>query len=329
VAIVGLGALAHPDAARRHLVRLGWPVLCTYQATGVVDGESDQAAGLFTNGASERPLLDQADLVVTVGLDPVEPIPAPWRCAAPVLSLQPGPLDEAYTAPAVSLHGPLGDLLDGVLAGAPTGTWPAGAGAAQRERTRAELRDHRSGGFGPLDVVDAVVAAAPAGTTATVDAGAHFLAVLPLWPAHGPLSLLISNGRATMGFALPAAVGAALARPGRPVACFVGDGGLAMGLGELETLARLDLPVTVVVLDDAALSLIAIKQRPGQGGEAAVRFRPVDYAAVARAAGLAAATAGSADELAAALDGGWDRPRLVDARIDPASYGHLLRVTRG
>jgi acetolactate synthase I/II/III large subunit len=61
------------------------------------------------------------------------------------------------------------------------------------------------------------------------------------------------------GFSLPAAVGAALARPGSPVVCFVGDGGLGMTLAELETVVRLDLDITVVVFNDGALSLIEIK----------------------------------------------------------------------
>ena len=77
----------------------------------------------------------------------------------------------------------------------------------------------------------------------------------------------------------------------------VGDGGLAMTLAELETLARLQLPVTVVVFDDAALSLIEVKQKPGQGGNAAVRFSPVDYAQVAAAMGLDATVVTTAAEV--------------------------------
>jgi acetolactate synthase-1/2/3 large subunit len=102
-----------------------------------------------------------------------------------------------------------------------------------------------------------------------------------------------------------------------------------MTLAELETLARLQLPVTVVVFDDAALSLIEVKQKPGQGGHEAVRFRPVAYAQVAAAMGLDAAVVSSAHEVHAVLDGGWDRPRLVDARIDPATYPALIAATRG
>ncbi|MEZ5237208.1 MAG: thiamine pyrophosphate-dependent enzyme [Acidimicrobiales bacterium] len=172
-----------------------------------------------------------------------------------------------------------------------------------------------------------MAAAAPPDVTVTVDAGAHFLAVMPYWPVREPLGLLISNGLATMGFALPAAIGAG--RPGRPVLCLTGDGGLGMTLAELETLARLRLPVTVVVFDDATLSLIRVKQRPGQGEAAAVRYETMDFAAIARAVGLEAAVAERAGEVTRLLDGGWDRPRLIDARIDPAAYAHLITTTRG
>ena len=96
-------------------------------------------------------------------------------------------------------------------------------------------------GLAPHEVVDAARARAPAGTIATVDSGAHMLVAMPLWEVDEPGEALISSGLATMGFALPAAIAAALARPGRQVVCFTGDGGLGMALAELETLARLEL----------------------------------------------------------------------------------------
>ena len=163
----------------------------------------------------------------------------------------------------------------------------------------------------------------------TVDAGAHFLAVMPLVPVANPHQLLISNGLATMGFAVPAAIGVSLARPGEPVVALTGDGGLSMVLGELETIARLELPITVVVFNDAALSLIEIKQSAGHGGSEAVRYRPVDFAAVASASGLDGIVVESERELAAALSGSWEQPRLVDARIDPSAYPALISVSRG
>ena len=116
---------------------------------------------------------------------------------------------------------------------------------------------------------------APAETIATVDSGAHMLAAMPLWEVDEPQRLLISSGLATMGYALPAAIGAALCAPGAPVIAFTGDGGLGMTLMEIETAVRLRLRVVVVVFNDAALSLIKIKQRPaGQGGADGGRLRP-------------------------------------------------------
>ena len=158
------------------------------------------------------------------------------------------------------------------------------------------------------------------------------LVAVPLWPTHEPCSLLISSGLATMGYALPAAIAAALVRPDRRVVCFTGDGGLGMVLGELETLARLGSHVTVVVLDDASLSLIAAKQAPtGQGGSEATEYRVIDFAGVARACGVPAIRVASAEGYRAALDTAFatDGPMLIDAVVDPTAYGRVLDAVRG
>jgi acetolactate synthase I/II/III large subunit len=328
VAIVGIEALTSAAQVLAALERLGCPVLTTYQAMGVIPEGHPQLAGLYTNGAVESAILNKADLVLAVGLDQVEPMPFRWRYEVPVVSVSEVTACSTLVPIAVEVVGPLPTMLDRVVTATSTG-WINDAGATALAEARAALAGSSSGAFGPLELAAAVAAAAPAQATATVDSGAHFLAVMPFWPASAPLRLLISNGLATMGFALPAAIAAALARPGLPVVCMVGDGGLAVTLAELETLARLRLPVTVVVFDDAALSLIEVKQKPGQGGGGAVRFRPVDYAQVAAAMGLDAVTVTTTAEAAAVLANGWDRPRLVDARIDPSSYAPLIAVTRG
>ena len=149
------------------------------------------------------------------------------------------------------------------------------------------------------------------------------LVAMPLWHVDEPGEALISSGLATMGFALPAAIAAAVARPGRHVVCLVGDGGLGMALAELETVARLGLPIVVVVFDDAALSLIRIKQAPeGHGGEPAVRFRDVDFAASHAPSASRPSGSRSATALARALREALARPgpSLIDAVVDPSGY---------
>ncbi|MGD9529286.1 MAG: thiamine pyrophosphate-binding protein [Pseudonocardia sp.] len=326
VVIVGVEGVA----AGPLLTGTGIPVLTTYQAAGAVPGEAAECAGLFTNAATERPLLEAADVIVGVGIDPIEPVPAAWRHAAPTVLLAPLPTDPAYFGAATRVvTGPLTETLPALLA-ALDPAWAPDAGARHRADTLTALDEDglERPGLRPVDLVRAVHAWAP-DARLTVDAGAHMLAAMPFWPVPRPHGVLISNGLATMGYALPAAIGAALARPGERVVCLTGDGGLGMVLAELETIARLDLPVTVVVFDDAALTLIELKQSAGQGGAGAVRYREVDFAAVARGMGVPAAVAGTPAEVTAALRASGPGPFLLDARIDPASYRHLIRVTRG
>ncbi len=324
--LVGFEAAVWDRSLREALARFGCPVLTTYQAVGSVPTEGDLNAGLFTNGALERDVLLQADLIVALGLDTVEPIPVPWTIEAPVVRLSTVPQESSYLPIEVDVIAPVDDLL-GLLQ--PTTTlWEPDAAIVARNAQREALRTtHET--FGPLQLVRTAAAALPDTITTTVDAGAHFLAVMPNWTVSEPLRLLISNGLATMGFAVPAAIGAALARPGQPVLALTGDGGLSMVLGELETIARLDLPITVLVFNDAALSLIEIKQTADHGGEQTVRYRQVDFAAIAIGSGMEATIVTNEDELAEALAGAWDRPRLIDARIDPTDYHHLMKATRG
>ena len=168
----------------------------------------------------------------------------------------------------------------------------------------------------------------PDETVAAVDAGAHMFAATWFWRAHAPRRFLISNGLATMGFAVPAAVAAA--RDGLALA-ITGDGGMAYGAFELETAVRLGARVLVVVIDDASLSLIRIKHEAKGHDRSALDFAPVVFAAVAAGFGVASWTVDDEGALRRALrealaDGG---PALIDARLSGAEYARTLEVVRG
>lgn len=336
-------AKGNPPPIASLLESLGCPVLTTYQAIGLVPTEGPLGAGLYTNGTLEQQALAQADLVLMVGVDTVEPIPTPWTQTAPVITISSVAAIDDYVPADVELNGDVSavgrQLVEAAGDEGWRHQWKAGAAEAMRADMRTRVRPPATNGFGPLELVDAVASAvveAGVDPTITVDAGAHFLAVMPLWPVTRPFDLLISNGLATMGFAVPAAIGASLARPGRPTLAFVGDGGLSMTMAELETIARINLPITIVVFNDAALSLIAIKQRGdaagAHGGSAAIRYQNTDFATIARASGLDGYVAESAYDVRAILapaSGDWSRPRLIDARIDPTDYRHIIAATRG
>jgi acetolactate synthase I/II/III large subunit len=336
IVLLGLGALGHAAAVRAALAGSGIPVLHTYRACGIVPDSAPEAAGLLTGGTMEAPLLDAADLIIGLGVDPVELIPAAWDYAAPAFLVTEYPAGSAaYFTGGTEIVASL-SAATAVLAAHRAGHgWPSATGRTAKQdviRRLGWVAVAAPGWLSPHDIVTTIRAHVPDETIATVDSGAHMLAVMPLWPVEQPQRLLISSGLATMGYALPAAIGAALCTPGVPVVAFTGDGGLGMTLMEVETAVRHQLRVIVVVFNDSALSLIKIKQRSvGQGGDEAVSYGPTSFAAAAEAMGAAADSVSDADGLAAALTAalGRDGPTLIDARVDPAGYPALLDLTRG
>ncbi len=338
VVLLGHEAIAHTAAIRAALRGSGIPVLHSYRARGIMPDSEPEAAGLVTGGTMEWPLLAAADLILGLGVDEAEMIPAPWdyQGLTVLVTGNPGRSGPAtYFTGASELTGALPAAIDMLAAAGRRHDWPPAIGRAARAVTKrrlADAADAAPGLLAPQQVAGCVRAHTPDDGVATVDAGAHMLAVMPLWEVTQPRRLLISSGLATMGFALPAAVAAALCHPEQPVVAFTGDGGLAMALAEIETAVRLGLRIVVVVFNDAALSLIKIKQQPaGQGGGEAVRYGPVSYARAAEAMGAAAVVVRAEAELAQALTAALrrDGPTVIDALVDPAGYSVIMELSRG
>lgn len=133
-------------------------------------------------------------------------------------------------------------------------------------------------------------ASLPEQALVTTDVGQHQMWVAQYLPIDRYPQLLTSGGFGTMGFGLPAAIGAAAASPGRTVVCITGDGSLMMNVQELATLAEVGLPVKVIVIDNGGLGLVRQQQRLffdarcTHSGYA----QPSDSLAIARAMGLSA-----------------------------------------
>jgi thiamine pyrophosphate-dependent acetolactate synthase large subunit-like protein len=174
-------------------------------------------------------------------------------------------------------------------------------------------------------------AAAGLAPRAAVDAGAHMFSATSFWPGRAPHGVLISNGLATMGFALPAGIAAALAEPDRPVLAFTGDGGLLMCLGELATAAAVRTRLVVIVFNDAGLSLIALKKAGRAVPEESLAWAPPGFADVARGLGCAGVTVETEDAYRAALTTALatDGPTVIDVRIDPTGYPAQMAAARG
>ncbi len=332
VVIVGLQARPCAAALADLLRPLGCPVMSSYQARGVVAADEPHYGGLFTGASSEVRCLAEADLLVLLGVDPVEPLPGPWRLEQPLLVLaesqdQPYPVE-----PAAMLLGALPEIATQLFADQSAFAWTLDEIADIRETltTRVAMAPEQVLNAG--SVVAATVAAAPAAAGRwCVDSGAHMFSAMTLSPAPGPFSVLKSNGLSTMGFALPAAVAAALEDPARPVTAFTGDGGLIMCLGEMATAARLGCRLVLVVMNDGALSMIDVKQQRQQRHLGSLRYPRTDFAATARGLGWQAWQADDAASLESALAAAYsaEGPALVDAHIDPTAYAAQFDALRG
>ncbi len=311
--------------------RLGCPIMTTYKAKGVISDSHPQVIAHLTGADSEAAAIRRADLVLWAGVEPVELIPAPWQPEVPLLALSDRPGLQYPATPHAELLGPLAESIDLIFNAGGSSAWLIEEIADLRDELKQRLRLPGGEGHTVESVVDAVIKAAPSDTRFTVDAGAHMLSVMARIQARESLQVLKSTGLSTMGFALPAAIGSALVDPSRRVVAFTGDGGLLMCLAELSTAARLGCRLTVIVVNDAALSLIDIKQQRRQHRPIGVRYPAVDFAATAIGQGCLAWKVGRKDPLetflveALAHEG----PSLIDIRVDPSPYGEQLAALRG
>ena len=117
------------------------------------------------------------------------------------------------------------------------------------------------------------------------DVGAHKLWIGKTYYTYDPNTCLISNGFASMGFALPGAIAAQLAFPERKVVAMCGDGGFLMNVQEIETAVRLKLPVIIVIWCDREFGVIALKQIDEFGKKAFTEFNNPDFVKLASSFG--------------------------------------------
>jgi acetolactate synthase-1/2/3 large subunit len=314
------------QALREFVRETGVHVITTFMGKGVVDADDERF--LFTAGLRgqnyPKGIMGRSDLIVCVGYDMIEWPPSSWNpdgnlrivCIDTVL-----PEIDANFVAEVELIGDLGHSLrrlGALLRDKPAARWEA---PPYREAFRQvlEVGADDDSPVKPQRVLRDLRAAMAGDDLLISDVGAHKLWVARLWEAHEPNTVLISNGFAAMGFALPAAVACALALGGRrKVVAVCGDGGFLMNVQELETARRLGLPFVVLVWRDSAYGLIEMHQRSRYKRVSGTRFDNPDLVALARAFGVEGLRVERADELPAVLRRALDArgPVVVDIPID-------------
>jgi acetolactate synthase-1/2/3 large subunit len=195
-----------------------------------------------------------------------------------------------------------------------------------RSRCAQRLGERPSEGIWPGSIIRALSEVFPEEGIVTTDVGSHKFLFGQFWRSRRPQTFFMSNGLSSMGYGLPAALGAKLARPSVPVMTVVGDGGFAMNSQELETLARLDAPVIVVVMADNSLSLIKLSQESKNLRSYGVDFGRIDPVKTAEACGVAGLRVEEVDRLQRAVQEAvkQDVPLVVEVPIDYQAYRQIF-----
>jgi acetolactate synthase-1/2/3 large subunit len=265
IAVIGASSmrLADPASVQRVVENFNLPFVTTTMAKGLIDERHPLSLGCIERACRQvqRRLLRSADLIVGLGYDTVEVEYEAWIGDTPLLQIDIEPVD---IAPSVKLvHQVAGDLDSSLrrLAAQPqTHLWWSEDGIDEHRRAfQAALRP-ASTSFTAHAAIDAVRRALPPHGIVAFDVGAHTHQIASQWTAHAPKTFLITNGWSSMGFGLPAAIAAKLARPDLPVVCLIGDGCFQMTCGEVAAAKRLGITLPIVVLDDKWLALIKVKQ---------------------------------------------------------------------
>jgi acetolactate synthase I/II/III large subunit len=314
---------------RRFLEANHLPFVTTNMAKGVVAEDHPLWLGVVgrVRRATIEAFLAQADLVLGIGYDPVEISYEEWLPPAPLVHIDGEPADVDGTVRLV--HQTIGDLGDSVrrLATLPPARneWADADLAAFRARLEASIRVPGEG-FQPWEALDAMREAFPRDGLLTCDVGAHTHLVATQWRVTEPGTLLVSNGWSSMGYAIPAALAAKLACPQRPVAAVMGDGCFLMMAGEMATAARLRLPIPFVVLNDASLALIKVKQERKHYAYTGIEVTDAAPQPPAAYFGVPVRVTHTAVEFRAAFTAALaaDGPTVVEAMVRPDLYSTIL-----
>jgi acetolactate synthase I/II/III large subunit len=293
-----------PCAALRELLAVtDLPVVETFQAAGVISRELEDhfvgRVGLFRNQPGDI-VIGHADVLVTVGYDPVEYDPRLWN-SDPARTLihideMPADIDNHYQ-PTLELRGDIAATLTAMiqpLSGLRLNDAVTAAIAEQRAALReidaeAHDRPRTDAGVNPAALVLKIRELVDDDATIACDVGSHYIYMARHFRVYQPRRLMFSDGQQTLGVALPWAMAAALVRPGTQVVSVSGDGGFLFSAQELETATRLGLSFTHVIMRDNAYNMVAFQEELKYGRTSGVELGDYDivhYAAAFGAKGI-------------------------------------------
>jgi len=339
-------------AVRKLLKKVQLPFVETYQAAGTLSRDLEDQyfgrIGLFRNQPGDL-LLEQADVVLTIGYDPIEYDPKFWNVNGDrtIIHLDEiiADIDHAYQ-PDLELIGDIPSTINHIEHDAVKVEF-----AEREQKILSDLKqymhegeqvpaDWKSDRAHPLEIVKELRNAVDDHVTVTCDIGSHAIWMSRYFRSYEPLTLMISNGMQTLGVALPWAIGASLVKPGEKVVSVSGDGGFLFSAMELETAVRLKAPIVHIVWNDSTYDMVAFQQLKKYNRTSAVDFGNIDIVKYAESFGATGLRVESPDQLADVLRQGMNAegPVIIEVPVDysdninlasdklPKEFGELMKT---
>ena len=310
------------------------PVAHTFMGKGAIPASSLFSIGTvglgFRDYISEA--FEESDLILTVGYDIAEYDPKNWNIG---LDKQIVHLDfttaEVYQEyqPNVEVIGDIEEsiaLLEKAMEKRERPSWFKDI----RSRIQKSIASYAISGEDKVTVpgvVQLVRDIFPDDAIVISDVGAHKMWIARNYDTECPSGCIISNGLASMGIALPGAIGAKMLYPDRHVIAIMGDGAALMNIQELETAKRLQLPITVIIVNDNNYGLIEWKQEREAGHSFGTRIGNPDFAALAQSFGFRGVCTPTAAECADELRKNRDNPQplVIEAPVDTDFNDQLIK----
>ncbi len=308
------------------------PVVLTPMAKGMVPEDHLSYAGVLAHALANLvgETHQQADLVVGIGFDPVELNYEDWMPTVPLLHIDTvsADLDTKQYTLGCDVVGDLKPALERILAvNCAEKTWNLDQLVERKQKLFATLTAPE-GSFGPRRVLDGLRAILPSDGIMTCDVGAHLHLIGQHWKTYSPECQLMTNGCSSMGFAIPTAIAAKLSCPERTVCCVVGDGGFYMMAGEMATAMRLGSNIVFVVMTDANLSLIRMKQEKKGHSRYGTQLHAATggYESTSTLFGVPVFTARDAQQYDHSLTKAFavDGPAIIEVFVDIEEYEELI-----
>ena len=326
--IVGGGASRAAHQVKAIAEALGAPVIATTNGKGVLPEDHPLSVGAGVQHRSALDAVDESDCVLAIG---TELAPSDWWIGLPDFAGKLVRIDvdsSSISTNAVPDQGLVGDsvaVLDALLShlGDHKGDG-ADRAATWREALQADARVEG----GPwLDIVAAIAEALPRDAIVAGDSAmACYYGALSNLPLHRPNAFLYPTGVGTLGYGLPAGIGAKVANPDAPVLVMQGDGGIMFTIAELATAAELGIALPIVIVDNGGYGEIRNEMADRNEPVHAVALGHPDFAALAESLGCHGIRMDSTADLPGAIKTalGCDRPTVLHIREDSRAAEDML-----